>query len=170
MFRALLLTLLAILPAAAQTASPDAQLTLALLNEIRALRQDLQNTAVTIQRVQIVMYRLQAQTALVTRATQRLDDARNRCTQSQNMRKMMTTQIEQMEGTIRDTQNPVERKQAQDRLPMLKSNLENYTNEEQQCHSRESDADSQLRAEKAKMSDLEDQLDKLDKVLSSVGK
>ena len=170
MYRALLLTALSILPAAAQTASPDSQLTLALLNEIRALRQDLQSTALTIQRVQIVMYRLQAQTQVVTRTTQRLDDAKTRCTQVQSNRKSIAMQIEQTETRIRDSQNPMEAKQQQEQLPRLKSFMESLANDEEQCHTREVDADSQLRAERAKLSEFEDQLDKLDKILASVGK
>ncbi|MCX6626562.1 MAG: hypothetical protein NTW28_02895 [Candidatus Solibacter sp.] len=63
--------------AAAQTASPDTQALQALVTEIRQLRQDLQSTTVVTQRVQIVLYRLQTQTALVTRASSRLDDARS---------------------------------------------------------------------------------------------
>jgi chromosome segregation ATPase len=154
------------LPALAQTPSPDAQLTQALLTEIRQLRQDLQTTAASIQRIQIVMYRLQAQTAVVNRATQRLDDARNRCTAAQNQQRGLTTQIQQMEERLRGNIEPVERKQVEEQLRRLKSNLELFAAEEQQCHAREADADSQVRVERVKMSELEDQLDKLDKVLA----
>src|SRR5437660_8791303 len=97
MHRAIRLIALSI-PAMAQSASPDTQLTQALLTEIRQLRQDLQTTAVTIQRVQIVMYRLQAETAAVNRATQRLDDARTRCNQAQTQHKMMNTEVERFEN------------------------------------------------------------------------
>ena len=79
MHRALLLLstpLLLTAAAFAQTASPDTQLTQALIAEIHQLRQDLQTTAVTIQRVQIVMYRLQTEASLLYRATERLDNAR----------------------------------------------------------------------------------------------
>src|ERR1700681_885473 len=107
-------------PAIAQTASPDSPLTQALLTEIRLLRQDLQTTAVTIQRVQIVMYRLQAETTLMSRATQRLDDARSKCSQAQVQRKNMATEIERTEERQRITQDPAERKQAEQTLPRLK--------------------------------------------------
>ena len=61
----------------AQTASPDTQALQALATEIRHLRQDLQATTIATQRVQIVLYRLQTQTAMVTRAASRLDDLRS---------------------------------------------------------------------------------------------
>jgi chromosome segregation ATPase len=153
-------------PALAQTASPDSSLTQALLTEIRLLRQDLQTTAVTIQRVQIVMYRLQAGTTLMARATQRLDDARAKCSQAQVQRKNMATQIEQAEERQRNTQNPAERKDLEQMVPRFKASLEMWTNEEQQCQAREAEAETQSRAEQAKLTDLQDQLDKLDKVLA----
>ena len=165
MYRALLLLVLTI-PAFAQNASTDNQLTQALLTEIRQLRQDLTVTAMTIQRVQIVMYRLQSQGQILSRATQRLDDARNRCTGSQNQKKMMQGELERTEERLRNTQDPVQRKQAEEMLGRFKNQLEFFNNEEQQCHVREADADSAYRAEKAKMAELEDQLDKLDKLLA----
>jgi len=148
-------------PLMAQT-QPDTQ---ALVNEIRLLRQDLQTTAATIQRVQIVMYRLQAETALVTRTMQRLDDARAGCTRAQGQRKTTATQIEHAEEQLRNAQNPADRKRFEEILPQLKTTLEIWTNDEQQCHTREAEADSQFRTERAKLSDLEEQLDKLDKAL-----
>jgi hypothetical protein len=166
MHRVLCLLLLAA-PAVAQTASPDSQLTQALLTEIRLLRQDLQATAVTIQRVQIVMYRLQAETTLMSRATQRLDDARSKCSQAQVQRKNTATQIQQAEERQPNIQNPTERRDLEQQLlPRLKANLEMWTNEEQQCQAREAEAETQSRAEQAKLNELQDQLDKLDKVLA----
>jgi len=58
--------------AVAQTAPPDSQMTQTMLTEIRQLRHDLQAAAAVIQRVQIVMYRLQTETAVLDRITQRL--------------------------------------------------------------------------------------------------
>ncbi len=153
-------------PAWAQTASPDSSLTQALLTEISLLRQDLQTIAVTIQRVQIVMYRLQAETNLMARATQRLDEARTKCSQAQVQRKNIANQIELAEATARNAQNPAERKDAEQMIPRFKSAVEMFTNEEQQCQAREADAETQSRAEQAKLTDLQDQLDKLDKVLA----
>src|SRR5438128_2351195 len=156
MYRALLLFVLSA-PAFAQTAPTDATLTQALLTEIRQLRQDLQTTAATIQRIQIVMFRLQTQSQLLSRATQRLDDARNRCSAAVNQRKMMTNEMERNEEKLRNLTNPVERKPIEDVMARMKSQVEMWNSEEQQCHTREADADSQFRAERAKMSDMEDQ-------------
>ena len=169
MLRTLLFLSLSI-PLLAQNGSTDAQLTQALLTEIRQLRQDLQTTAATIRRIQIVMFRVQTQSSALSRATQRLDEARNRCTQAQNQKKMMQVEIERTEDRLRTTQDPNQRKGMEDMVSRFKSQIEVLTNDDQQCHTREADADSQFRTEKAKMSELEDQLDKLDKVLAGVGR
>src|SRR3974390_1239695 len=119
MLRALVLLTLAA-PAFAQNQT-DAQLTQTLITEIRALRQDLQTTAATIQRIQIVMYRLQAQTSIMNRATPRLDETHNRCTNTQNQKKMMSGEIQRQQDRVRTAQNPVEQKQAEDLVARFKS-------------------------------------------------
>jgi hypothetical protein len=44
--------------------------------------------------------------------------------------------------------------------------VESLGNDQQQCQAREIEATSQLRDEQAKMNELQDQLDKLDKTLA----
>jgi chromosome segregation ATPase len=153
----------------AQPASPDTQLTQALLTEIRQLRLDLQTAAGTIQRVQIVMFRVQTQSGILNRATQRLDDARNRCNQSQMQRRSMAAQVELNETRLRNAPNPAEQKAAEDTISRLKPTVEMFAASEQQCRGQEAEAESQLRSEQGKMNDLQEQLDKLDKLLASPG-
>jgi hypothetical protein len=157
---------------AAQTAPTDNQLTQALLTEIRALRQDLQTTAATIQRVQILMYRLQIESTLLNSATQRREQIRNMCSNTDQRRKMMTSQIEQMEAAQRSTLTPPDPKLAEQtgqRIGQLKTNLEMLGIEEQSCQTRQIDAESELRTQQMKVADLQDRFDKLDKVLAGIG-
>src|SRR5215472_12911342 len=74
--------LLTVAAGVAQTPPTDSQLTQTLLSEVRQLRIDLQSAAATIQRVQIVMYRLQSESSVLDRATQRSEQARGACTQA----------------------------------------------------------------------------------------
>jgi chromosome segregation ATPase len=167
---AIFLAFFLLAPAAfCQAGSTDTQINQALLNEIRLLRQDLRTTAVTIQRAQIVMYRLQAQAQLVSRATQRLDEARNRCNAPQMDIRRVTTLLEQNEPKLLSLQDPIEKKRLEEVVTQLKANLAQLSTDEQNCHPREAEADSALRAEQAKMDGLQDQLDKLDKTLGSLG-
>ena len=153
--------------ATAAFAQTDNQPLQALLNEVHQLRVDLQTTAVTMQRVQIVLYRLQSQTSLVTRTSSQLDQARSQLGFTQTQKKTMTAQVQQMEESQRNSQDPAERKRLQDALTQMKNNLDRVTSEEQRFQSMQIDAETQWRAEQAKLADLQDQLDRLDKVLDS---
>ncbi len=166
--RTLLLVSFLLAPAAlAQNA--DTQLTQALLTEIRQLRQELQSMAAAMQRVQIVMFRVQSQATILGRVTSRLEDAKSRCSQIQSQKRSLTTQAEQMESVQRTSQNTTEAKTFELRAGELRRILGNLSADEQQCQLREAEADTQFRAEQAKMNELQDQLDKLDKVLAAVG-
>jgi chromosome segregation ATPase len=154
--------------ATAAFAQTDAQPIQALLNEVHQLRLDLQTTAVTMQRVQIVLYRLQSQTSLVTRTASQLDQAKSQLGFNQTQKKSMTAQVQQLEESLRNTQDPMERKRLQEVLPQMKMNLERVTAEEQRFQSMQIDAETQWRAEQNKLADLQDQLDRLDKVLDTL--
>lgn len=157
-------------PAVLAQTSPDTQALQALVAEIRQLRQDLQVTTVASQRVQIVLYRLQAQTALVTRATARLDEARANLGHTQSERTDLAARVPRIEDTLRNSQNPTEHKSLEDAVSQLKARMESLAGDEQRLQAREAEADSQLRAEQARLSDLQDQLDKLDKILDSLSR
>src|SRR6516225_8577530 len=162
MYRVLILFALSS-PVLAQNQSADAPLTQALLTEIRQLRHDLQTTAATIQRVQIVMYRLQAESALMDRAMQRLDQARAACSQGQMQRKRLAAQIEQAETRKRNAQSLSDQKAAEVMLSNLKASDEMWAGQEQECQIEQTEAETEFRAEQAKMNDLQAQLDKLDR-------
>jgi chromosome segregation ATPase len=155
--------------ASAQTASTDSQTTQTLINEIRQLRLDLQATAAVVQRAQILMYRLQVESGLLSRATQRLDDTRRTCSSLQSQIKSYNMQIEQYEARQRAAQTPAEAKNMEDTLVRIRPQLAQWINEEQQCQPRQIDAQSQLQAAQARVDDFQGQLDKLDKLLAGIG-
>jgi hypothetical protein len=64
--------------AIAQVPSADAQSLQSLLEEVRKLRQDLQFTAATVQRMQILLYRIRNQMEVVAQTRQRHDEAQAR--------------------------------------------------------------------------------------------
>jgi len=162
--------LLLSLAAAAFAQSPDTVLTKTLIDEIRALRQNLEATTVTSQRVQIVLYRLQSQTALVNMAQQRLDSVRTRLTDLASARKDMTGQIEGAEEGTRSAPNPEVKKGMEREVNMLKSRLEALAAEESQRRTAEAEASSQLRAEQDKLAGLQSTLDSLDKLLDELAR
>ncbi len=139
-----------------------------LIAEIHALRMELQNTAATIQRVQIVMYRLQAQSYSLEKATGRLDMARGQCKQAQDQQKFTVTQIEQMKK--QGSQNGPEQRNVEEAISRLQAQMEMWVSQAQQCQGEQADAENQFRLEQAKMSELEGQLEQLDRVLAARGK
>jgi chromosome segregation ATPase len=150
--------------------STDAALTQTLINEIRALRQDLEATTVTSQRVQIALYRLQSQTAIVNTAQQRLDAAHARVGETESQRKGLAAQIQVFENSIRDSPDSPEKKDIMESVPRAKARLESLTAEEAARRGAEADAESQLRAEQARLADLQSLLDRLDKALEELSR
>ena len=154
-----------------QSPQGDSRTLQALLSEVRQLRQDLQTTTLAAQRTQILIHRLQGQEAAVARASQRLEEAREMLSGAQSERKQLAAEIKQHEEFIRNTENaPAQRKEFESRLPEDKARLESFENQEQQQQTREIEAEQQLRAEESRLSDLRDQLDRLDKSLEDASR
>ncbi|MBZ5537830.1 MAG: hypothetical protein LAO31_17885 [Acidobacteriia bacterium] len=167
----LVLGIVLLSPAAfGQSVATDSQTLQALLVEVRQLRQDLQTSFVAAQRAQILIYRAQAQETVVTRRVRQLDDTRAKLAATQSDRKRLADQIKRMEETVSSTENTVERKEVEAALPLFKAKLEMLGNEEQQSQAREIESEEQLRMEQAKLAELHDQLDRLQKTLENLGR
>src|ERR1039458_473763 len=139
--------------AAAQTPSPDTQALQALVTEIRQLRQDMLSTTIVTQRVQVALYRLQTQTALVTRASAQLEAARTAAGNAQSELKRIVAYIPVVEEEARSAGDNAQRKAKEESVAQVKINLERMTSDEQRLRSREIDAETQFRAEQAKLAD-----------------
>jgi chromosome segregation ATPase len=154
-----------------QTTTGESQTLQALLSEVRQLRQDLQATTIAGQRAQILIYRLQGQEAAVARASQRLEEAREKLAGIQAERKHVAADVKRQEEFISNTENPAtERKEVERMLSESKTRVESLESQEQQLQTREIDAEQQLRAEEVRLSDLRDQLDRLDKALENASR
>jgi chromosome segregation ATPase len=154
-----------------QTTTGDSQALQALLSEVRLLRQDLQATTIAGQRAQILIYRLQGQEAAVARASQRLEAAREQLARIQDERKHVAADVKRYEDFISNTENSAtERKQVEGVLSQAKTRVESLENQEQQLQTREIEAGQQLRTEEVRLSDLRDQLDRLDKALENASR
>lgn len=150
--------------------SADSTLTQTLISEIRALRQELEATNITAQRVQITLYRLQSQTAMVTAAQQRLDAARVRLTEVQNERTRVTAQAKAMEQATSGPIDNNEKAAMQQELPRVKTVLETLAAEEAVRQTAVVEAESQYRTEQARLADLQGLLDRLDRALDELAR
>src|SRR5579859_4031708 len=70
-----------------QATSSEPQTLQALLTEVRELHQDLRISLARVQNAQILLSRLQTQQAAVTRASERLNDARSKLADAQDHQK-----------------------------------------------------------------------------------
>jgi hypothetical protein len=165
----LLVTLLSVSTAAfAQTSPTDSDTLKALLTEVRQLRHDLQTTTVAAQRAQILIYRVQAQESVVRRMQERVDDARSRLAQvrfEQNNRAIGMKQIEEKKS--RSETPASEQKDLEDTLAQIKARFDVDSIAEGEIQARITDAEDRLRIEQAKLGELQDQLDRLDKTLEN---
>jgi hypothetical protein len=148
-----------------QSSPADSRTLQAILEEIRNLRQDLQNATVTTRRTEIFLYHMQTQETVVARAFQRVAEAQSKLGEVQSNRNKLLANIKQDEEVLGATQDSNARKELEDVIASYKAKLEASGNEEQEIRARESEFAEQLRLEQAKLNELQGQLDRLDKSL-----
>jgi chromosome segregation ATPase len=155
----------------AQSGSTDSQTLQAILSEVNQLRRELRTATVAAQRAQILIYRVQAQQAVVTRLSQRIENDRSRLTQNQSEQKRLAAVTKHLED-LRETQTDAERKEKQtdEQLASMKMRLEQLGNEEQEIQPRKIEAEEELRVEQAKLAQLHDELDRIDKSLEQMSR
>ena len=162
--------ILLVLAAEAFAQSPDAILTKTLIDEIHALRQNLEATTITSQRVQIVLYRLQSQTALVATAQQRLDGAHQRVEEVASRRREIAGRVQSIEDTLSKLVDGPQKKDMEAELRSLRQVAESVAAEESARRAAESDAASQYRTEQDKLGGLQSTLDRLDRALDELSR
>jgi hypothetical protein len=141
--------------------------TAALLSEVRQLRQELRsNTAATL-RAQILIFRVQAQEAAVARASQRLDEATTRHTQWAEKRKQYVSQLKWYENKRESIEDSVEGKKYDDEIASMKAQMDAEIPYEQELEAKEAELKEEVRNEEAKLGRLQDELDRMDKMLEN---
>jgi chromosome segregation ATPase len=151
-------------PALGQTNSRDSQTLQALLTEVRQLRQDFEATALVTHKLQILLYRLQAQNTTVARLSRSIDDAHAEVNQLKNERDKLAADIKQQEDFVGSNLNASgDRKAVEDALPGLKEKLASLDDQLQQAQKEESTAQEQLRSQQAKLERLEADFDRLER-------
>jgi chromosome segregation ATPase len=140
----------------------------ALVAEVRLLRKDLQATNGHALKAQVLLYRLQVQEATVSRVSQNLNDLRSSIAATQERQRNLMATIKHFEKLVDDSDTPpAQRKDSEGEISVLKTELEGLTAEEQQRQTAKIEAEEQLRTEQAKLSALEDRVDRLEKELDN---
>jgi chromosome segregation ATPase len=153
-----------------QTPAKEPDALQALLTEVHLLRQDIEAVTVASQRVQIALYSLQMQDAAMARATERLDTVRSKCSALATDRDHFVSDVQRAEAAIAGGTLPAaEVADFRAHLTQVKSEAEAKTAEVQACQAAEADASTQLRNDQAKLADLQDRIQRLDKTLEKLG-
>ncbi len=151
-----------------QAASSDTQTLQALLSEVRALRQDLRVSLNRTQRSQILLARLQLQEGAVTRASDHLNDARQKLFETRAHQRELSSELKRTEEALNTGSNPANSPQdLQDRINHIKSEIEIAGRTAQQQQTTETQAEQKLRDEQDKLSSIEGQLDELIRTMGS---
>lgn len=144
-----------------QSTSSDTQTLQALLSEVRALREDLRVSLNRAQSMQILLARFQIQEGVITRASDRLNDARQKLLDTHVHQKELASEAKRLEDELNTAENPQQQNDWQDRIKHVKSDLEVIGSLSQQQQTTEIQAEQHLRDEQDKLNALESQLDAL---------
>jgi chromosome segregation ATPase len=140
--------------------SPDTQTLQALLSEVRALRQELRVSLNRAQNTQILLARLQIQEGAITRAADRLNQARQKLSDTELHQKELGLEQKQLEESPPAT-DPQEQSDLLDKINRVKSDLEVTAHLAHEQQTAEIQAEQHLREEQDKGNALENQLDEL---------
>lgn len=150
-----------------QSTSSEPEGMQALVAEVRLLRMDLQATNGNALKAQILLQRLQLQETAVARVSERLSTARARLADMQRHRAEVAGTLKRFEETLENTDTSEDRKRFQAEISARKQELEAIAPEEQQRQAAEMEAEEQLRTEQAKVRELEERVDRLEKNLDN---
>jgi hypothetical protein len=105
--------------------------------------------------------RFQLQEGAIARASDRLNNARQKLLDTQVHQKELALEAKRLEDALNSAENPQQQTDIQERVKHVKSDLEVAGNIEQQHQTTEIQAEEELRTEQDKLSALEAQLDEL---------
>ena len=153
----------------AQAAPSNAQTLQAILTEVHALRQDLRVSLNRAQTTQILLARFQLQEGAITRASDRLNEARQKLLDTHVQQKELALEVKRLEDALNSAENAQQQTDLHERVKHVKSDFEVAGNIAQQQQTTEIQAEQQLRAEQDKLSALETQLDELIRSMGNSG-
>ena len=140
----------------------DDQTLKSLLNEVRLLRQTLQNTGLNAYRSQILLERIKISNEQVLRLARALSDIREDLDKTEQTIPRMGEQQKMLEALIDTETNPVKRAQMEFEIKDKKRAVERYKGELDKLKEREQAQAAQLREEQNKLNELEARLQRLE--------
>ena len=146
-------------------ASPDKATLQALLTEVWQLRFALERSTSVVPRIQLAFQRLQLQQDRVDRLSRQLHESHAQTAVIVDRKTHMAAALQQFEVRISQEQDLTRRKGLELDMKGLAVELDQQTLHEQQEQAQEIQFSGQLQTEQAKLNELSDQLNELDKKL-----
>ena len=150
----------------AQSQDTDSQTLKAILAELRAIHQDMQVTETT----QLLVAELQMQQAVVSRATESADSAREKVNNVHNAQQQLSASLERMQTRLDETTNADEKTALSRQIEQLKGNVDLLKNSERDSNTNLQDMQQRLRDAQDKLAGIEAELNAAISRLAPVSK
>lgn len=161
------ISLLWVLSAAqAQSQTSDAPTLHALLAEVHQLRLALERSAQIAPRIQIAVERLKLQQDKVGRTAQQLDELRRDLDRSRLDQPKLQERVQAIESQAGQAVDPAQRRDLEQGLKQFKLEAEQAEKSLLQMQAREGELAGQLQSEQARLTELNDRLDQIERALS----
>ncbi len=141
----------------------DEQITKALLEEVRLLRQTLQRINLNAYRSQIIVERIRAQNDRVARLSRSLEDTRDEMADVQVLTNQFNERAKAIEKQLQEESDEKRRGPMEAEYREMKYLLDINRQKEQRLRERETRLSEQVRVEQAKLDDFEGRLDALER-------
>jgi len=151
----------------AQAPASDVQTLQALLTEVRQLRIALERSTQIAPRIQIAVERLKLQQEQVARVARQLDDLRRELDRNREAQPKIQQRLEQVSSAASSTADPQQRKDFDAVLSEVKLQAEQAEKSLQQMQVREGELASQLQSKQARLTELNDRLDQMERALNA---
>jgi hypothetical protein len=136
-----------------------------LLDEVRALRIAMQQSATAGARIQLLTARLSIQESRVARLARDLEDARINLVRLADSQQRAADMHENLEAMLPVESDPGRRRQLEAELRSIKQQIEMQSSEEQFLRNRESALEASYDAEQARWLEISNRLDELERSL-----
>lgn len=144
---------------------PDTQILQQLVAEVRQLRLALERTNSVNSRLQITLQRIQLQQNQINRISSQLESVRSEILRSEAEQGQASSNLADLESRIEQEQNPNTQKTLQEEQKYMKAFAEQKARVVQDERTREAELASSLQEEQGKLSELQTQLDSLEKLI-----
>src|SRR5262249_37781338 len=137
----------------------------ALLNEVRQLRLAIQRSNLNAYHAQVTFERVRMQQQRVDRLNEKLSEAREQIARMKMEEAQLPEYARGVESKLSQETDPAKRRELEDRQKQLKFEMERLSQIEAHQRETESQLNAQLQIEQAKLNELNDGLDALQKEL-----